>query len=62
MPPALVFIYGDSADETVAADIRGVRKIRARVICGHDYDGDHFPGIVPVIDEAGGAARRVGTL
>jgi hypothetical protein len=62
MPPALVFIDGDRADETVAADIRGARKIGARVICGHDYDGDRFSGIVRAVDEGGGAVRRVGTL
>jgi hypothetical protein len=62
MPRAPVFIDGDRADETVAADIRGVSKIGARVICSHDYDGDRFPGIVRAVDEGGGAVRRVGTL
>jgi hypothetical protein len=62
MPPALVFIYCDHAYEAVAADIRGARKIGARVICGHDCDADRFPRIVRAVVEAGGAARRVGTL
>ncbi len=61
-PPALVFIDGDHSYEAIAADIRGSRQIRAQVICGHDYAPKIFPGIARAVDEAGGIARREGTL
>ena len=59
--PSLVFLDAIHTYEETAADIAWARKVGAAIICGHDYSS-HFPGVVQVVDEAGGPRELVGTL
>lgn len=60
--PALVFIDSTHTYEVLSDEIKGARKIKSELICGHDYDAENCPGVVKAVDEAGGPSKVVGTL
>jgi predicted O-methyltransferase YrrM len=60
-PPALVFLDAIHSYEETAGDILWARRARAGLVCVHDY-AKGFPGVIRAVDEAGGAARLVGSL
>lgn len=59
--PALVFLDAVHQYLSTRADIAWARRVKAEIICGHDY-AEKFPGVVRAVDEAGGPRRRAGTL
>jgi hypothetical protein len=61
-PPALVFLDADHSYEATLADIQWAKSVGARVICGHDYNQEAFPGVCRAVDEEGGARLLVGTF
>ena len=60
--PAMVFIDADHSYRAVKADIEGARGLNAGIICGHDYDKEHCPGVVQAVEEAGGPSQLVDRL
>jgi len=60
--PALVFLDADHSYEATLADIRWAKSAGARIICGHDYDQEAFPGVCRAVEEEGGAAKLAGTF
>lgn len=58
-PPALVFLDADHSYEATKADIQWAKRIGASIICGHDYCGDHCPGVGQAVEEEGGAVRHL---
>jgi predicted O-methyltransferase YrrM len=60
--PALIFIDADHEYEAVRLDIKGAKKLNAGVICGHDYNREHCPGVVKAVDEFGGPREIVDSL
>lgn len=60
--PAVVFMDADHSFEGTKQDLEFARQEGARIICGHDYDEQKWPGVVQAVDECGGPRRRVGSL
>lgn len=57
--PALVFLDADHSYEATKADIKWAKRIGASIISGHDYFGDHCPGVGQAVEEEGGAIRHL---
>jgi hypothetical protein len=60
-PPALVFCDADHSYEATAMDIKLSLQAGAKIVCGHDYSGEH-PGVIRAVNEYGGAESITGTL
>ena len=60
-PPAMVFMDADHGYEPTREDIAWARRVKAHIICGHDY-GPEFPGVIRAVEEAGGPTKLVGSL
>ena len=59
--PALVFLDANHSYEETKKDIIWSKKVKAEIICGHDYCSD-FPGVIQVVDEMGGYEKLVNSL
>jgi hypothetical protein len=60
-PPSLVFLDAVHDYENTRLDILWARRVRARIISGHDY-ANQFPGVQQAVDEAGGPRALCGSL
>src|SRR5262245_41244809 len=59
--PALVFLDAVHTYEETKLDIQWARRVRASIICGHDYC-KRFPGVIRAVDEFGRPAQLRGSL
>src|SRR5262249_29492041 len=59
--PALVFLDAVHSYEETKLDIQWARRVRASIICGHDYC-KRFPGAIQAVDEFGRPAQLRGSL
>ena len=50
-----------SRKQAVAIALSEARSAGAQIISGHDYSAE-FPGVIEVVDEAGGPAQLVGSV
>lgn len=60
--PALVFMDAGHTYEETKRDLEFAKKVRAQVICGHDYNAADWPGVVQAVNEFGGPRRLEGSL
>jgi hypothetical protein len=60
-PPSLVFLDAVHDYENTRLDILWARRVRARIISGHDY-ANQFPGVQQSVNEAGGPRALCGSL
>ena len=58
-----IFIDGGHSYEEVLQDIQTWMPKARKMLCGHDYDPVHWPGVVKAVDEMfGNALERHGTI
>jgi len=60
--PSLAFLDAGHSYEDTAKDIQFAKRVEAKIICGHDYHPEQYPGVVQAVAEAGGPRRVVGSL
>ena len=53
-PPGLFFCDANHEYEPTLRDLDWARKVGAKIICGHDYNQEKFPGVVKAVKELGG--------
>lgn len=60
--PGLFFCDANHDYQPTLDDLTWARTVGAKVICGHDYDPDQFPGVVRAVRELGGPSKVVGSV
>jgi hypothetical protein len=60
--PGLFFCDADHDYEPTLRDLTWAQKVKAKIICGHDYDPVRFPGVVRAVKELGGPSELVGSV
>jgi hypothetical protein len=60
--PALIFFDAIHTYQATKADILWAKHVNARVVCGHDYNKEKYPGVVEAVNEFGGPREVVETL
>ncbi len=60
--PGLFFCDAHHDYEPTLRDLTWARKIGAKIICGHDYNEEIFPGVVQAVNKLGGAKKIVDSL
>lgn len=60
--PGLFFCDANHDYQPTLDDLTWARSVGAKIICGHDYDPDKFPGVVRAVKELGGASKIVGSI
>lgn len=55
--PSLVFLDAWHTYEETKKDIDWALSVGAKIVSGHDYSHELWPGVVQAVDESGGAAR-----
>ena len=59
--PSLVFLDAIHTYEETIKDIMWAKKVKADVICGHDYSSE-YPGVIDAVHEMGGCRELIGSL
>lgn len=59
--PSLVFLDAIHTYEETIKDIMWAKKVKADVICGHDYSSE-YPGVIDAVHEMGGYRELIGSL
>ena len=57
----MVFIDADHSYEETRKDIEWAKRIKAGLICGHDYK-EGCAGVIRAVDELGGVREKVESL
>lgn len=57
--PSLVFIDAIHTYKETKKDIAWARRVKAEIICGHDYS---YPGVAKAVEEAGGYGECRGSI
>ena len=60
--PGMFFCDANHDYECTLEDLLWARKVGARIICGHDYDAQHHPGVVRAVTELGGPSEVSGSI
>jgi hypothetical protein len=60
--PSLVFLDAVHTYEETKADILWAKHLNTKIICGHDYHKENYPGVLRAVDESGGPKKLVETL
>lgn len=61
-PPGLFFCDAHHDYEPTLEDLTWAKRVGARIICGHDYREDLYPGVTRAVKELGGPSQVVGSL
>ena len=62
LAPGLFFCDAHHDYQPTLHDLVWARKVGAKIICGHDYDLERYPGVVQAVNELGGPSEVVGSL
>ena len=60
--PSLVFLDAVHTYEETRADILWAKHLNTKIICGHYYHKESYPGVVRAVDESGSPKKLVETL
>jgi len=60
--PAMFFCDANHDYECTLEDLLWARRVGAGIICGHDYDPKHHPGVVRAVAELGGPHQVSGSI